>query len=569
MQIYKKFKLVFGKNFNQTNVVIFGLSFFQIIIELFSIALLVPLVHYLTDNTSISNYPEIVLIFFDLFIINKSISQILIFLIILYGIKSILLIFINNALLSASKSLQYHLANDLLNGYITSSVISLNNKNSSYFLRNIYSETGDVVSRYFQFINLVLETLILFSILILSFVINFLFTILVLVIFLSFAFCYFFFLKDYVSNLGKEKLDTSAYKLKTINELFDNFSFIKLTNKFPVFINYYNKVNSIFLSSMKKIALIDRLPRFFFEPALIFLLLINYFSSILMKLSNTEILQNLLIFLVLSLRIIPSVNRILASLNKLRFGTFTINTIYNEIKNFKSREKKIKKKSIKVFNFENLIFDKISFSFNKKDFVFKDLNLKINKNDNIGIVGPSGSGKTTFLNLLLGFYPPLNGKIVLDNSNLSNMKYDWQKSIGYVPQKTLLLDESVLFNITLDNNSNFKKNLSLKKIYDICCLKDFVSFGNLEKKIIGERGSKISGGQAQRISIARALYINPSILILDEPSANLDQITAKKILNKLKKFYQDKCIVVVTHNKNDLLICNKVFKVVNKKLKKL
>ena len=192
-----------------------------------------------------------------MFIVNKSIPEILIFLIILYTFKTLILILINNYLLNYSKYLQYFLARDLLIGYMNAPIKFITNRNSSVYTRNIYGETGDVVSRYMQFINLILEIIILFLILILSFSINFLFTFSVLIIFLYLDHFIIFFKKLYC-NIRKKKLDNSSYKLKTINELFDNFEFIKLSGKISIFTDYFNKVNFIFLTSIKKISLIDR-----------------------------------------------------------------------------------------------------------------------------------------------------------------------------------------------------------------------------------------------------------------------------------------------------------------------
>jgi ATP-binding cassette, subfamily B, bacterial PglK len=573
MSLFNKFQIIFGQNFRKINLKVFLVSLLQIIVELFSIAFLIPLIQYLSSPESIENYHELIIQFFNLFIINKSIPQILIFLIILYFVKTIILILINNFLLNYSKYLQYFLARDLLVGYMRSPINFILKRNSSVYVRNIYGETNDVVSRYMQFVNLVLELIILTLILVISFSINSLFTLSVMVIFSLLGSFYYFFLKNYIAKLGKQRLEASSYKLKTVNELFDNFEFIKLTGKFSVFSDFFNKINLIFLTSIKKISLIDRIPRFLFEPVLIFFLLVNYYSSVTLNLSNSQILQNLLIFLVLCLRIIPSINRILSSSNKLRFGKYTINAIYNEIVCFK----KYSKKNIKEINldntlskkyiFENIFFKNVSFYFDKKDeTIFEKINLKIGKKDKVAIVGPNGSGKTTLLKLLLGFYTPNNGKVFFGKKNLSVNRYLWQKTIGYVPQKTLLLDESILFNITLDRNVDIKDNKHLKKIFEISSLNDFVSYSNLKQKI-GERGSKISGGQAQRISIARALYNKPTTLILDEPTANLDRNTGVKILKNIKNYFKNSRIIIVTHNEKDLFICNKIFKITDKKIK--
>ena len=170
---------------------------------MFSIAFLIPLIQYLNSPESIKNYHELVIGFFDLFIVNKSIPQILIFLIILYSFKTLILIFINNFLLNYSKYLQYFLARDLLVGYMSSPIKFILKRNSSVYVRNIYGETNDVVSRYMQFINLILEISVLVLILIFFFIINFLFTLSVLIIF-SFLGSFYYFLRNYIASLGKK-----------------------------------------------------------------------------------------------------------------------------------------------------------------------------------------------------------------------------------------------------------------------------------------------------------------------------------------------------------------------------
>ena len=567
MVLFYKFKTIFGKNFNFINYKIFTLNFIQVFIEIFSIAFLIPLIQYLNDKQSIENYNSLIINFFDVFIVGKSILEILIFLILIYSAKSILSLVINNSLLNCSRTLEHSLSENLLTGYINSPLKKIFNLNSSIFVRNICGETGDVVSRYMQFVNLITEIAILTLIIILCFFVNIIFSIIVVTLFIIISSFYYLFLKNYIRKIGQERLDNASFKIKIVNELSDNFEFIKLSNKFDIFLNYFKKVNFKYLSSIKRMSLISIFPRFFFEPVLILLLIFNYYSSVILGLENSKIIENLLIFLILSLRIIPSINRILNSLNKIRYGHATIEAIYEEVKNFKKKFKNYHSQNEIKKNFDVLKFNKMSFRFEKKEIdILKNINFKIYKDDIVGLIGQSGSGKSTFLKLLMGFYPPYKGKIFLDNIEMINSLDVWQNSIGYVPQKLLLLDESILFNITLDRNIDIKNNKHLKKIYEISLLSDFVSYSKLNKKI-GERGAKISGGQAQRISIARALYNNPSTLILDEPTANLDRKTGIKILKNIKNHCKNNRIVIVTHNEKDLFICNKIFKIIDKKLK--
>ena len=567
MNLYQKFKIIFGFEFNKINPKILLLNFLQIIIEVLSIALLIPFIQYLGNKENIQFENHLINKFFQIFIHNKSIFEILILLLLIYSFKTLILLLVNNSLLNCARNLEFLLSKNLLSSYVSSAYKKIANINTSILVRNIYNETGDVVSRYMQFINLITEVIILLLFIIISFYINFVFTLIVLIFFSFIAILYYFFLKNYLKKIGKDRLDNASNKIKLVNELFDNFEFIKLTQKFSIFLDYFNKVNVKYLSSIKSMSLVSIIPKYFFEPILIILLILNYISSSIMNLDNSKIIENLLIFLILSLRIIPSINRILSSLIKIKFGHYSIETIYDEIRKFKTSIKFVKSKKRKLVGDLRLI--NVSFSYkdnNKINGIFKKINITIKDSDIIGIVGPSGSGKTTLLKLLMGFLEPTEGNITLNKKKIFYDLEKFQFNVGYVPQKTLLLDESILFNITFSRNTEYKSNKFLREIYKIAELDDFVKFSKLNIKI-GELGSKISGGQAQRISIARAMYTNPSILILDEPTANLDSKIGTQILKNIKKYRNDMRIIIVTHNKEDLFLCNKVFKIVNKEIK--
>ena len=298
MVLFYKFKTIFGKNFNFINYKIFTLNFIQVFIEIFSIAFLIPLIQYLNDKQSIENYHSLIINFFDVFIAGKSIIEILFFLILIYSAKSILLLVINNSLLNCSRSLEHSLSEDLLIGYINSPLKKIFNLNSSIIVRNICGETGDVVSRYMQFINLITEIVILTLIIILSFFVNVIFSIIVVTLFVFISSFYYLFLKNYIHKIGQERLDNASFKIKIVNELSDNFEFIKLSNKFSIFLDYFKKVNFKYLSSIKRMSLVNIFPRFFFEPVLLLLLIFNYYSSIILDLENSRIVENLLIFLI-------------------------------------------------------------------------------------------------------------------------------------------------------------------------------------------------------------------------------------------------------------------------------
>jgi ABC-type multidrug transport system fused ATPase/permease subunit len=212
------------------------------------------------------------------------------------------------------------------------------------------------------------------------------------------------------------------------------------------------------------------------------------------------------------------------------------------------------KKKIEINNL------KYEYASNKKK-IFDDLSIRINKNQLIGIHGESGSGKTTLINLLLGLLRPDNGAIVVDEKDILNDINGWQRKISYIPQNIFIIDEKILNNVALGIPVN---EININKVNE--CLK----FANLSKFIdelpegintnCGELGDKISGGQKQRLAIARAFYNNAEVLIFDEFTNNLDKENEKKIMEEIFKL-KDKTRIIVSHSTKVLSYCEKIFEI--------
>ncbi len=192
----------------------------------------------------------------------------------------------------------------------------------------------------------------------------------------------------------------------------------------------------------------------------------------------------------------------------------------------------------------------------EKKKIFENLNLKINKNSIFGICGESGSGKSTLINILLGLLIPDKGKVLVNNLDIRKNLFKWQECLGYVSQNIFLLDaslkENIAFGVNIENIDYDNLNLAIKNAN----LNNLVeTLSNGIDTNIGERGSKISGGQIQRIAIAREIYRNPSVLILDEATTGLDYENEKKIFDSIKQLKNKMTVIIVSHNKDTLKIC--------------
>ncbi len=229
--------------------------------------------------------------------------------------------------------------------------------------------------------------------------------------------------------------------------------------------------------------------------------------------------------------------------------------------------KDIHYKNKKHFFFDGTIkFDSVSFSYPNCDNILNNINLIIKKNDCVGIIGKSGIGKSTLLDLITGIIKPNKGSIYLSKQNIQDINiYSWREKLGIVMQENFFKNESLASNIA------FGEKIDRNKIKDSLIKAnawDFVSeLPNGIDEIILERGLRFSGGERQRLALARALYNNPEVLILDEPSTGLDKNSEKKLISSLIKLKGKINIIIISHKKEVVKICDKIFILDNEGLK--
>ena len=286
------------------------------------------------------------------------------------------------------------------------------------------------------------------------------------------------------------------------------------------------------------------------------------------------------IFAAAAFRILPTSNRFLTAIQRLKYARPVINILFDELQIIKSNEninKEIDKKEItlkeKIFIKNKISFKNISYSYPERGRVLDDLSLSIKKGSVIGIIGESGKGKTTFLRIVTGLLNISEGKYLIDDkldlSKDSNMR-KWQNTIGYVPQFVYLIDDTIKKNIIYGLDEKKIDQRKLDRALQLAQIKDFVnSLPEKENTIVGERGVKISGGQRQRIGIARAIYNEPEILIFDEATSSLDEITEESFFDQIYNLKKNKTIIIVSHKKSMLNKCDKIYELENKKLNEI
>lgn len=213
----------------------------------------------------------------------------------------------------------------------------------------------------------------------------------------------------------------------------------------------------------------------------------------------------------------------------------------------------------------NIELKHISFGYNQNNLI-KDLSLTIKENSSVAFVGESGSGKSTIIKLIIGLIKPKQGAVLIDDQNLSGFNLN-----SFYDHVTYISQDAPIFDGTLRENLVFDKKVSdeeIEKVLDLVCLNDF--YKNLEKGLeteLGEKGVKASGGERQRIALARLFFDNSKIIILDEATSAMDNITEKIVMNNIVKNLKNKTIIVIAHRLETIKDVDKIFVIKNGQIK--
>lgn len=441
-------------------------------------------------------------------------------------------------------------------------------ENSSTLIRNLTTETLTYCNFFLMpFLNLLSESLVILSILSLILWIEPKGT---LVFFIATGMLIFSFVKisnNVVGGWGRKRLQAEDDKIKHLQQGFGGIKEILLSGKVEFFLQRYHEPNQTSGLMNKREYIFQYVPKLGVEVISVMGLVAMCIYLVFEGKSHFEVTQVLGLLATAGFRLIPSFSRVLNNLQSIRFGWASVATLVDEFKKSAYQETPrsihpttVSEQRIVTFNRE-IEFKDITFSYiDAVPLIFDNLNLTIKKGEKIGITGPSGSGKSTLVNLLLGLLSPGFGKILLDGEKLAKQNlYSWQSMLGYVPQDIYVLDDTIRRNIAFGVDDELIDDDRVQEVLRASQLGDlFHKSGEGLDFILGERGTKLSGGQKQRLGIARALYHDPSVIIFDEATNGLDQVTRSEILKTILEVGAGKTIIIVSHDERVLEICDRL-----------
>ncbi len=544
-------------------LIILVLTLFTVLFEALSIGLIIPFTQILLAESN--NLGDIYLLkFFDLASLNKEklLTLSIVLFATIYTTKALLLTLFSYIEQDFLTKVKVNISKKLFSIYINKNYLFHVDSNSSKLAANLIElkRFAAVIRDSSYFLT---EILVLISIIILLLYFEPLGAIASLLLFSSFALFFYFKIQKDARKWGHQRQIFQSHTIKNINDCFKSIKEIKVFNREHFFINQFVKFSKLEIETeFKKHSFVNSLPRFWFEWITIIGLLILISILYITYQDTDKIFPIIALFGAAAFRIVPSIIRIMNITQKIRYNYPIIENLLKELDSLKNIDQNINEKYSDNLSFEFNKFkaNNLSFHYPGTDKeIIKNLSFEIKKNTFYGITGKSGSGKTTLINILLGLIKPNKGQLFIDDKELVNGFSFTKNMVGYVPQHIYLLDDSIKKNIAFGIEDEKIDNSKILKVVEDIQLQKLI---NETKKgldaNVGEFGDKLSGGQIQRLGIARALYLSPKILIMDESTSALDDETEEKIIKELHKFKKDMTIIFITHTSKILNNCDNV-----------
>nr|WP_207202700.1 ABC transporter ATP-binding protein [Campylobacter jejuni] len=561
--VLKKLFFILGKEDKNFLFFLLVFSIFVSFIETFAISLVMPFITLASDFSYFDRNKYLISL--------KEYLNIPVFEIIVYFGVGLIVFYVFRALLNAyyfhllarfSKGRYHAIAYKVFSKFLNINYEKFTQKNQSEILKSITGEVYNLSTMISSFLLLMSEIFVVLLLYALMLLINYKITLFLSIFMVLNAFILVKILSPIIKKAGVRREEAMKNFFEILNTNLNNFKFIKLKTKEDGVLSLFKAQSEAFSKANITNESVAAVPRIYLEGiGFCVLVFIVVFLVLKNESDISGILSTISIFVLALYRLMPSANRIITSYHDLLYYHSSLDIIYQ---NLRQEEENLGEEKLS-FNQELKIYN-LSFGYEGKKYLFKNLNLNIKKGEKIAFIGESGCGKSTLVDLIIGLLKPKEGQILIDEQelNANNIK-NYRQKIGYIPQNIYLFNDSIAKNITFGDAVDEEK---LNRVIKQANLEHFIK--NLSQGVqtkVGDGGSNLSGGQKQRIAIARALYLEPEILVLDEATSALDTQSEAKIMDEIYKISKDKTMIIIAHRLSTITQCDKVYRLEHGKLK--
>lgn len=461
----------------------------------------------------------------------------------------------------------YSIGMRLLQGYLVKSYAWFLNSNSAELKKMILSEVNIVVRGVLMpIITIVSQSAVTISIFVLLLLVN---PKLALITILTLSFAYALIFKVFSAfnhRIGQERAQANQYRFMAIEEAFGAIKDVKLIGLERVYSEKFSLPAETYAKHQASSLIISQLPRFAIEAVAFGGLLIVVIYLMQDDKNFDNIIPIISLYAFAGYRLMPALQQIYGSFTQIKFAAPALDLIYDDIMDMEKANDnypndQIKERHVQLTN--SITLNNVFYTHpNSKAAAINGVSLRIQARSRVGFVGETGSGKTTLVDIICGLLKPQAGTLEIDGKLIDEYNIiAWYRSIGYVSQQIYLADDSIAANIAFGIGKEEIDQAVVERVAKIAKLHDFVT-NDLPEKYqtkVGERGVRLSGGQIQRIAIARALYHNPKLLILDEGTSALDNLTELEVVEAIQNYDSEITIIMIAHRLNTVRNCDSIF----------
>lgn len=457
---------------------------------------------------------------------------------------------------------EYSISSRLIEGYLHQPYSWFLNRHSADIGKTILSEVGLVVGQGIApMINLIAQSAVVIALVLLLSLVN---PKLAFIVGVTLGLSYVFIFKisrRLIERIGYERLANNERRFTILSEAFGAYKQVKISSLEEVYVNRFSDVAKAHAWHQATAQAIGQIPRFAIEAVAFGGMLLLILFLMRDGVGLLSVLPVLALYAFAGYRLMPALQQIYVALTQLRFVGPSIDLLYADIAGLGPRCAKQSRGTIQLRN--AIMLNNVTYRYpGAKAAALRGVNLVIPANSTVGIVGSTGSGKTTSVDLILGLLEAQGGSLEVDGQKIveHNIRA-WQRIIGYVPQQIYLADDTVTANIAFGVNPRDIDHQAIERAAKIANLHEFVCNDLPEgyATAVGENGVRLSGGQCQRIGIARALYHNPQVLILDEATSALDNLTEQAVMEAVSNLGSEITIILIAHRLSTVRKCDQIY----------
>lgn len=558
-----------------------GFLLFMILIgglmETLGIAMVLPLLNAITDEKTFAENPYVIwfMDFMHWNDVRKMILFLIMVMIFIFLFKNLYLLlqyyvqgrFINNSRALVSKK--------LLALYLNRPYEFFLNTDTPTILRTVYSDMDHIFNLLFQCMQLATEAVVALCISVVILVIDYKMTLVIVALMFVTTLFVSIVIKKKQNFVGGEARKEQANLYKWVLQSATGVKDVKVLGRETYFVERYGESAGKYAYYQTRTMVFTSMPRLILETVAI----IGVLSYIAVNIALGNALGNMVgligAFGLAALRLLPSINRLNTYISNISYYEPSLDYIYENVNMaelrdipaiLKAKEEKKKTESLTIKRVIEL--KHITYAYpNTTKLIFDDANMQIPAGKSVGVVGSSGAGKTTIVDILLGLLKLQSGQILSDGKDIFSNMSAWLNNIGYIPQTIYMLDDTIRNNVAFGIPKDEIDEERVWRVLEEAQLKEYVEQldDGLDSEI-GERGVRISGGQRQRLGIARALYHDPEFLVFDEATSALDTDTETAIMEAVENLHGRKTMVIIAHRLRTIENCDIIYEVKDGKI---